>query len=74
MATKMVEVFLPKIPGEPMEEYVSVNNYSCLIPRGKKTKVPDFVAEVLEYTQRAQDEADAFSAEEQKKMKVIQGV
>lgn len=74
MADKLVEIFVPKIPGEAPELYVSINDYSCLIPRGKKSKVPEYVAKMLEYTQKAQDEADEFSAKEQKKMKVIQGV
>lgn len=74
MAEKMVDVFIPKVSGESPEKYVAVNGKAWLIPMGKKTKVPDYVAAVLENSQRAQDEADEFSAEEQKKMKVIQGV
>ena len=68
-----VEVFLPKVPGEAPEQFVAVNGKAWQIPRGKKYKVPDYVALVLEDMQKAQEAADEFSAEEQKKMKVIQG-
>lgn len=72
-AEQMVEVFLPKVPGEAPYQYVGVNGKAWQIPRGKKTQVPEYVAKVLEDCQKAQDAADEYSAEEQKKMKVIQG-
>lgn len=76
MATKsekMVEVFIPKVPGEAPSKYVAVNGQAWQIPCGKKTTVPEHVAQVLERSQLAQDAADKYSDEEQKKMAVIQG-
>ena len=69
----MVEAFLPKIPGEPPFQYVAVNGKAWQIPRGKKYQIPEHVAQVLERAQKAQEAADEYSDEEQKKMTVIQG-
>lgn len=70
----VVEVYLPKVPGEAPDKYVAVNGVAWQIPRGKKTKVPAKVARALERAQDAEDAADMFSNEEQKKMAVIQGL
>lgn len=70
---EIVEVFLPKVPGETPSVWVGVNGEGWQFPRGKKTKVPKRVADVLERSQQAQDDADEYSDEEQKKMTVIQG-
>lgn len=72
-ADNLVEVFIPKIPGEASYQYVGVNGKAWQIPRGKRYKVPDYVALVLDRANKAQEEADKYSAEEQRKMKVIQG-
>lgn len=72
-ADNLVEVFIPKIPGEAPYQYVGVNGKAWQIPRGKRYKVPDYVALVLDRADKAQEEADKYSAEEQRKMKVIQG-
>ena len=71
---KMVEVFLPKVPGEAPCQYVAVNGKAWQIPRGKKTQIPEHVACVLERAQLAQEAADEYSDEEQKKMAIIQGL
>ena len=71
---EMVEVYLPKVPGEASEKYVGINGRGWQIPRGKKTKVPLAVAEILYTAQEAEDAAERFSDEEQKKMAVIQGL
>jgi ABC-type multidrug transport system ATPase subunit len=71
---EMVEVFLPKVPGEANEKYVAINGKAWQIPRGKKNKVPMAVAEILQMSQDAEDAADKFSDEEQKKMAIIQGL
>ena len=68
-----VEVFLPKVPGEAPSQYVAVNGKAWQIPRGKKYKVPERVAKALARAQTAQEAADEFSDEEQKKMAIIQG-
>lgn len=70
----MVEVYIPKIPGEAPDKYVAVNGMAWNIPRGKMTKVPAKVARQLNRAQAAAEAADRFSAEEQKKMKEIQGI
>lgn len=68
-----VEVFLPKVAGEAPFQYVAVNGRAWQIPRGRKYRVPAYVARVLERAQQAQEDADRFSEEEQKKMQEIQG-
>ena len=70
---ELVEVYLPKIPGEAPVKYVAINGVAYNIPRGKMNKVPAKVARMLNRAQTAADEADMFSAEEKKKMDVIQG-
>lgn len=69
-----VEVFVPKVPGESPTVWVSVNGKSWQFPRGKKTPLPKYVADVLERSERFKEAAEQFSDEEQKKMKIIQGV
>lgn len=71
---ELVEVYIPKIPGEAPDKYVAVNGRAWNIPRGKMTKVPAKVARALNRAQAAAEEADKYSAEEQKKMKEIQGI
>ena len=47
MAKKVI-VKIPLIPGKkPVPQFVSVNDYTCMIEPGKEVEVPDFVAEVL---------------------------
>ena len=70
---EIVEVFLPKVPGEAPSKWVGVNGKAWQIPRGKKTQIPRFVADELSRSEQAQEDADKFSDEEQKKMTVIQG-
>lgn len=70
---ELVEIFLPKVSGEAPSKYVAVNGKAWNIPRGKRHKVPKYVADCIERAQTAQEEADEFSDNEQKKMTVIQG-
>ena len=70
----MVDVFLPKVSGEAPFQYVAVNGKAWQIPRGKKVRVPAYVKDVLDRAQQAQEAADEYSDEEQKKMAAIQGV
>ena len=71
---ELVEVYLPKVPGEANEKYIAINGVAWQIPRGKKWKVPMKVARMLERAEAAADTADKFSDEEQKKMAIIQGL
>lgn len=70
----MVDVFVPKVSGEAPFQYVAVNGKAWQIPRGKKVQVPAYVKDVLDRAQQAQEAADKYSDEEQKKMAAIQGV
>jgi hypothetical protein len=47
---KKVKVRIPLYPGvKPVPQFVSVNNYTCIIKPGEEVEVPDFVAEVLKH-------------------------
>ena len=72
-ADTLVEVFVPKVSGEAPFQYVAVNGKAWQIPRGKKVQVPAYVKDVLDRAQQAQEAADEYSDEEQKKMAAIQG-
>ena len=57
----MVEIKLPKGPkGEPNYEIVSVNGRVFKIKKGEKVKVPMPIAEVIEHSMEAQEEADEY--------------
>ena len=71
---EMVEVFLPKVPGEPNTKYVAVNGKSWNIPRGKRCKIPKYVYDSVVRAEEARTEADTFSDEEQKKMTTFNGM
>ena len=55
----LVEVYVPKgnVNDEP-NLLVSVNCKNFLLPRGKKSKVPKYIAKELARSQRAQEIAD----------------
>ena len=44
---KMVKVKIPRISKKQRPQFVSVNNYTCLIKPGEEVEVPDFVAGML---------------------------
>ena len=53
------EVFIPKgYANDDPNFFVSVNGVNYLLPRGKKSIVPDFVAAEVERSFRAQEELD----------------
>ena len=54
-----VKVKLPRIQGAEDPVFVSVNDYTCLIKRGKEVEVPDFVAAALEDQERMLDTIEA---------------
>lgn len=46
---KMVKVKIPRVNKKQQAQFVSVNNYTCLIKPGEEVEVPDYVAEVLRH-------------------------
>ena len=64
---KMVKVKIPRVDKKQQPQFVSVNNYTCLIKPGVEVEVPDFVAEVLRNREAMLEQAMAFEAENQKK-------
>lgn len=50
-----VPLKLPRIDGGNESEYVSVNDYSCIIPRGVQVLVPKFVYDEVMRSETAKD-------------------
>ena len=56
---KRVEVFIAKAAAnDDPNFFVSVNGNSCLLPRGKASKVPSDIAAEIDRAQRAQNLLD----------------
>jgi hypothetical protein len=56
---KRVELFIPKgYANEEPNHLISVNGVNYVLPKGKKSLVPDFVAEEYHRSQRAQAKLD----------------
>ena len=54
-----VEIFVPKgYANDDPNFFISVNGVNYLLPRGKKSMVPDFVAEEFYRSQKAQERLD----------------
>ena len=54
-----VEIFVPKgYANDDPNLFISVNGVNYLLPRGKKSTVPDFVAEEFYRSQKAQERLD----------------
>ena len=59
MAKNMREILIPKsFAGEEPNLFVGVNGVSFLLPRGKVSKVPDYVAAEVERAMQAQETMD----------------
>lgn len=65
---KMVKVRLPRMNKKQQPQFVSVNNYTCLIKPGEEVEVPDFVAEVLRHREEMLEVAAAFEAANQQRL------
>lgn len=65
---KMVKVKIPRVDKKQQPQFVSVNNYTCLIKPGVEVEVPDFVAEVLRHREKMLEQAIEFEAENQQKL------
>lgn len=58
-ADNRVEVFVPKgYANDDPNLFVSVNGVNYLLPKGKKSMVPDFVAAEIERSKRAAEKQD----------------
>ena len=64
---KMVKIRIPRIHKKQGPQFVSVNNYTCLIKPGEDVEVPDFVAEVLQHRDEMLNVAADFEAENQQR-------
>jgi hypothetical protein len=65
---KMVKVKIPRTSKKQQAQFVSVNNYSCLIKPGVEVEVPDFVAEVLKHRDEMMEVAANFEAENEQRL------
>ena len=65
---KMVKVKIPRVSKKQQPQFVSVNNYSCLIKPGEEVEVPDFVAEVLRHREEMLEIAAAFEMENEQRL------
>lgn len=63
---KLVKVRIPKTKENQDDVFVSVNNRTWLIQRGKEVEVPECVAEVLLHEQEMLEMAMAFEDEASK--------
>lgn len=65
---KMVKVKIPRTSKKQQAQFVSVNNYSCLIKPGVEVEVPDFVAEVLQHRDEMLEIAANFESENEQRL------
>ena len=65
---KMVKVKIPRVSKKQQPQFVSVNNYTCLIKPGEEVEVPDFVAEVLKHREEMLEIAAAFELENEQRL------
>ena len=65
---KMVKVKIPRVNKKQQPQFVSVNNYTCLIKPGEEVEVPDFVAEVLRHREEMLEVVAAFEDANQQRV------
>lgn len=65
---KMVKVKIPRVSKKQQPQFVSVNNYTCMIKPGEEVEVPDFVAEVLKHREEMMEIAAAFEMENEQRL------
>ena len=63
---EMVTVRIPRMKDDNSDVYVSVNDRTWLIQRGKEVEIPRCVAEVLEHSDDMEEEAYKYSKAAQK--------
>lgn len=64
---KMVKVKIPRVNKKQQPQFVSVNNYTCLIKPGEEVEVPDYVAEVLKHRDEMLEVVAAFEDANQRR-------
>ena len=58
---ELEEIFIPRAGAkEDPNLFVSVNGKNFLIPKGKKSKVPRYIADEIRRSERARDDFEAF--------------
>lgn len=58
-ANERVEIFVPKgYANDEPNLLIAVNGVNYLLPRGKSSKVPKFIADEFHRSQKAQEELD----------------
>ena len=65
---KMVKVKIPRVNKKQQPQFVSVNNYTCMIKPGEEVEVPDFVAEVLKHREEMLDVVANFEDANQQRL------
>ena len=65
---KMVKVKIPRVSKKQQPQFVSVNNFTCMIKPGEEVEVPDFVAEVLKHREEMLEIAAAFEMENEQRL------
>ena len=65
---KMVKVKIPRVNKKQQPQFVTVNNYTCMIKPGEEVEVPDFVAEVLKHREEMMEIAAAFEMENEQRL------
>ena len=58
---KMVKIRLPKIEGEKGDLAVGWNGKMYKVKRGMTVEVPEIVAKIIEFSERAQESADRYA-------------
>lgn len=54
-AEELVDIYIPREPGDESMFFVSVNDYQAALPRGKTSKVPKYVADEINLAREAKE-------------------
>ena len=63
---RMVRVIIPKVKGDDSDEYISVNNRTFLIQRGKEVELPWSAYRQLKHKYHMEEVSEAYKAESKK--------
>lgn len=59
---RMVRVIIPKVKGDDSDEYISVNNRTWLIQRGKEIELPWSAYRQLKHKYHMEEVSEAYKA------------